>query len=96
MNVQVVPHRGKDAATKREQYTGQYAIMIDGKLGGFIGEHDGARPMVIRRYSPLELKEIEDAVRRQLADTQKIGGIRQPTNKKMPEPKKPDMRSILE
>ena len=86
MEIEVKPHRPKDIISKREIDGGVYQIRIDGKLAGFIGYQDGARPMIFERRSPLELREIESAVRVALMP-QRILGARVPLE--TPEPKRP-------
>ena len=77
MLVEVKPLRMLDAISKRERDGGQYQICVDGRLAGFIGYRHGACPRMHREFSPLELREIESQVRRQLIP-QEIGPIKQP------------------
>lgn len=74
MQIDVLPFKPRDVISKRPVDGGQYQIRVDGRLVGFIGYHNGARAMLHERFSPLELKEIERAVRVKLTP-QMIGGI---------------------
>lgn len=94
MDVEVKPHRGIDVATKKEVDCGVYQIRIDGDLAGFIGYHEGARPMMLERRSPLELREIERKVRVALMP-QHVGSIAQ-IQERPQEPKPVDPREIYE
>lgn len=85
MDVVVKPYKPLDVITKEPVDGGQYVIHVDGKLAGFVGYHNGARPLMHRRFSPLELREIESAVRRKLTP-QKIGSILQPGIVQIPKP----------
>ena len=69
------PHRPVDG--------GQYQIRVDDYLAGFIGYQQGARPVLHSRWSPMELAEIEAAVKEQLP-SQDVGNIVQAPLKPQP------------
>lgn len=54
------------ANPKREVRPRQYRVRVDGMQAGFIGWDPGSKLMLHRRYSPIEVKEIEDKVKQQL------------------------------
>ena len=88
MVVEVLPFKARCVISKREIDGGVYQIRVDGDRVGFIGYQDGARPMLNDRWSPMELAEIEAAVKEQLPE-QNTGGIRQPMLTPTPPEQKP-------
>ena len=89
MIVEVLPFKPNNVMPPHNPVDGgQYQIRVDGVLAGFIGYHQGARPLLHERWSPMELVEIEAAVKEQLPD-QNTGGIRQVPLKPQPPEQKP-------
>ena len=40
----------------------QYRIRVDGVTAGYIGYQKGAKPMLIKKFGPIEITEIENQV----------------------------------
>ncbi|MCP4211798.1 MAG: hypothetical protein GY764_10010 [Halieaceae bacterium] len=85
MKVEVKPHRARDIISKAELDTGIYAVHVDGHLAGFVGHQPGARIMLHKRFSPMELFDIERMVKAQLEKTQTVEGIVQAADPVIPE-----------
>lgn len=77
--VELHPHVGKSVLSPKDnpiwQRFEQYVIVVETDYGrdwaGYIGTHSGAKAMLIKKYTPLEVKEIE----RQIAAILESGNI---------------------
>lgn len=88
MKIEVLPFKPRNVMPPHKPVDGgQYQIRVDGGLAGFIGYQKGAKPLLHTRWSPMELEEIETAVREQLAE-QEVGKIVQVPLKPQTPPKK--------
>ena len=75
MEVTLEPFIGKSVATGRDVTFEQYRIRVDGIDSGIIGFAAGCRPLLHKRFGPIELKEIKDKVTWMMK--QPTGDIRQ-------------------
>ena len=90
MLVSVSPHRPRCIVSKRELHTSDYVIHADGRIIGFVGDHDGAGVRLHEKFSALEVREIESAVIRALTP-QRIGRSVMPADK--PKESKPEFNT---
>ena len=68
MDIRLKEHRGRNIATGKEVYLGQYRIILDGRCIGYIRDKPGATVQLIERFSPIELEEITRQVQSMLPD----------------------------
>ena len=66
MNLELRPWYGPVRGTKRQVFTGQYAVMVDGRIGGWINERIGASLNLIERFSPIDQQTIRKFVQAEL------------------------------
>ena len=62
MIVELKPHYGRNVATRQNIYLNQSRIFVDGRAVGFISDRPGAVPMLVERFAPLDVEEIERQV----------------------------------
>lgn len=66
---------GRDVITQKKRDCGQYMILMDGDLIGFLSYRVGAGPQLIARIAPDDRKEVERACRVKVSPN-KLGPLR--------------------
>ena len=82
MNITIEPHTTELALRSGETKTVTYPqsrIRVDGLVAGYIAWHDGARPCLIRRFSPADSAAIELEVTK-LVGLRKSGPVSMPAD----------------
>lgn len=81
--IKLVRHRGINIATGREEDLPQSYVTLNGKSIGYIGDAEGARVMLIRRFPEGQRREIEARVA-ELRGVESIGSAQPPEEKERP------------
>jgi hypothetical protein len=69
MKVELLPHKGKNMATQKEETLPQYRVVVDGVCVGYKSWDYGSKIVFITRLSPEEVKVIKADVEHILGDT---------------------------
>jgi hypothetical protein len=69
MKVELLPHRGINMATRKEETVPQYQVVLDGTLVGYKSWTYGSKIIFITRLTPEELAEVKDQVEHILGET---------------------------
>ena len=69
MKVELLPHKGINMATRREETVRQYQVMVDGKLVGYKHWDFGSKIVFIATLSPEDIEEVKNQVEHLLGDT---------------------------
>lgn len=69
MKVELLPHKGRNLATREIQNLPQYQVVADGEVVGIKSWNFGSKIVFIKQVSPEAIEEIKSQVEHILGDT---------------------------